>query len=96
MAPEQFAFVTDGRMMKMVLNDPNGIGTGRRYWTDVNMATNCPNLPCAYPISGGTKNNCMSAIDRLAYIGDYPQGAPMGRVAMPRAGDVPAPVPPLF
>ena len=89
MLPEQSMFVTDGRIMKMRLNDPNGIGTGRQYWT---TPQSCEGLPSAWPITGGKSNNCMTENDKLFYLGNYAD-ASLGRVAMPKGGNVPAPVP---
>jgi hypothetical protein len=34
MLPEQSMWVSDGRVMKRVLTNPNGLGTGRQYWTE--------------------------------------------------------------
>ena len=82
-------------LMKMAVNDPNGLGTGRMAWT---AAQPCDtNLPKAWPIAGGRNNSCMTQIDRMFYLGDYSDSnAVMGRVAQPRGGEVPAPVPPIY
>ena len=95
MLPEQTMWVTDGRMMKMVVNDPNGLGTGRPAWS---AAQPCDDkLPKAWPVAGGKNNSCMTQIDRMFYLGDYSDAnAVMGRVAQPRGGEVPAPVPPVY
>lgn len=69
MLPERYMFVTDGRMAKMVLNDPNGIGTGRQYWTFDHSPSDCKNLPSAWPLESKL-NNCVAPLDAFAYIGE--------------------------
>lgn len=67
MLPEKYMFVTDGRIGKMVVNNPNGVGTGRKYWT-FQQDANCEQLPTAWP--KGKENNCLSPLDSFAYLGD--------------------------
>jgi hypothetical protein len=68
MLPEQFMFVTDGRMGKMVMNNPNGVGVGRKYWTFQNSPDECKNLPSAWP-TNMKQNNCVAPMDAFAYLG---------------------------
>ena len=83
MLPEQYMFVTDGRTSKMVLNDPNGLGTGRQYYS--NPDENCKDLPTAWPM-GQPKNQCATPLDRFNYLGDI-EPTPTGmRVAVPGGG----------
>lgn len=85
--PEKYMFVTDGSVAKMVLNDPNGIGTGRQYFV-FQQDSDCTQLPSAWP--GSKKNNCVSPLDNFAYLGDL-QRADMpspDRVAVPGGGCV--------
>jgi hypothetical protein len=83
--PEKYMFVTDGRIGKMVLNDPNGIGTGRKYYV-FQQDGDCTKLPSAWP--GSKQNSCVGPLDNFAYLGmiereDMP--AP-DRVAVPGGG----------
>ena len=87
MLPEQYMFVTDGRTSKMVLNDVNGLGTGRQHYTFGRPAENCENLPSTWPVEQ-KQNNCASPMDRFNYIGDI-QPTPTGmRQAIPGGGMV--------
>lgn len=85
MLPEQYMFVSDGRTGKMVLNDINGLGTGRQYYTFGRPDINCTELPNAWP-SNQMSNQCAPPMDRLNYIGDI-QPTPTGmRQAVPGGG----------
>ena len=85
MLPEQYMFVTDGRTSKMVLNDVNGLGTGRQYYTFGRPDENCANLPSAWPLDQAV-NQCKSPMDRFNYLGDM-EPAPTGmRQAIPGGG----------
>ena len=87
MLPEQYMFVTDGRTSKMVLNDVNGLGTGRQYYTFGRPNENCANLPSTWPVEQ-PQNNCASPMDNLNYLGDI-QPTPTGmRQAVPGGGMV--------
>ena len=67
MLPEQYMFVTDGRTSKMVLNDVNGIGVGRMFYTQPDEA--CKQMPSSWPAPQGT-NMCATPMDRFNYLGD--------------------------
>ena len=83
MLPEQYMFVTDGRTSKMVLNDPNGLGTGRQYYSHPDE--NCKGLPSAWPVDQ-PPNQCATPLDRFNYLGDI-EPTPTGmRVAVPGGG----------
>jgi len=87
--PEKYMFVTDGSVAKMVLNDPNGVGTGRKYYTN-NMTQECGAMPQAWPVREGGKNMCAAPLDNFAYLGELEQqvaSKPM-RVAVPSGGDM--------
>lgn len=85
MLPEQYMFVTDGRTTKYVLNDINGIGTGRVYNTYAQPDGDCKNLPSAWPIVQ-PPNQCASPLDNLNYLGDV-NPTPTGiRQAIPGGG----------
>jgi hypothetical protein len=87
MLPEQYMFVTDGRTSKMVLNDVNGLGTGRQYYTFDRPDENCANLPSAWPVEQ-QPNQCASPMDKFNYLGDI-QPTPTGmRQAVPGGGMV--------
>ena len=87
MLPEQYMFVTDGRTSKMVLNDINGLGTGRQYYTFDRPDENCANLPSAWPVDQ-QPNQCASPMDKFNYLGDI-QPTPTGmRQAVPGGGMV--------
>ena len=87
MLPEQYMFVTDGRTSKMVLNDVNGLGTGRQYYTFDRPDENCANLPSAWPVDQ-QPNQCASPMDKFNYLGDI-QPTPTGmRQAVPGGGMV--------
>jgi len=85
MLPEQYMFVTDGRTTKYVLNDINGLGTGRVYNTYAQPDGDCKNLPSAWPIAQ-PPNQCASPLDNLNYLGDV-NPTPTGiRQAIPGGG----------
>jgi hypothetical protein len=87
MVPEQYMFVTDGRTTKHVLNDINGIGTGRIYNTYTHPDDNCANLPSAWP-HNQPLNQCSTPLDNLNYLGDI-HPTPTGiRKAIPGGGPV--------
>jgi hypothetical protein len=87
MLPEQYMFVTDGRSSKMVLNDVNGLGTGRQYYTFGRPDENCANLPSAWPLAQAP-NQCASPMDKFNYLGDM-EPTPTGmRQAIPGGGMV--------
>ena len=87
MLPEQYMFVTDGRSSKMVLNDVNGLGTGRMHYTFGRPDENCDSLPSAWP-TDQAPNQCASPMDRFNYLGDI-QPTPTGmRQAVPGGGMV--------
>ena len=85
MLPEQYMFVTDGSVAKMVLNDVNGLGVGRQYYTFAQPDDACKNLPTAWPVN--QKNNmCASPLDKFNYLGDM-NPTPTGmRQAVPGGG----------
>ena len=85
MLPEQYMFVSDGRTTKYVLNDINGIGTGRIYNTYAQPDEECKNLPSAWP-AAQPANQCAAPLDNLNYLGDaFPP--PIGiRQAIPGGG----------
>lgn len=70
MLPEQYMFVTDGRTTKYVLNDVNGIGTGRKYYTFGHPDEACANLPSGWPTANQPSNQCAGPLDDLNYLGD--------------------------
>lgn len=85
--PEKYMWVSDGRVMKAVMNNPNGIGHGRQYYT-FTQDSECSTLPSGWP--GSKQNNCVSPLDSMAYLGmleraDMPDPQ---RVAVPGAGDM--------
>lgn len=65
--PEKYMWVTDGRVTKAVLNNPNGIGHGRKYYTFV-QDQDCTMLPSAWP--GSQKNDCTGGLDKFHYLGN--------------------------
>ena len=88
MLPEQYMFVTDGRSAKYVLNDINGLGTGRIHTTYDNPDEECKNLPNGWPVNSSSqqKNQCTSPLDNFNYLGDY-NPTPTGlRQAIPGGG----------
>lgn len=85
MVPEQYLFVTDGRTTKYVLNDINGIGTGRVYYTFGQPEEACKNLPSAWPLDQKT-NMCASPLDNLNYLGDIAPTPTGLRQAVPGGG----------
>jgi hypothetical protein len=87
MLPEQYMFVTDGRIGKMVLNDVNGLGTGRQYYTFGRPDTNCSNLPSAWTINQ-KENQCAPPMDRFNYLGDMDSIPTSMRQAIPGGGMV--------
>ena len=87
MLPEQYKFVTDGRIGKMVMNDINGLGTGRNHYTYDNPESDCAKLPNAWP-EGQPKNKCTSMLDNFAYLGDEEPTPTQFRKAIPGGGQV--------
>ena len=87
MLPEQYKFVTDGRVGKMIMNDVGGLGTGRNYYTYDNPDGDCAKLPSAWPVDQ-PKNQCASPLDKFNYLGDE-EPIPTGlRKAIPGGGQV--------
>jgi hypothetical protein len=85
MLPEQYMFVTDGSVAKMVLNDVNGLGTGRQYYTFAQPDDACNSLPSAWPANQKT-NMCASPLDNLNYLGDIDPTPTGMRQAVPGGG----------
>ncbi len=84
--PEKYMFVSDGRIGKMVMNDPNGIGTGRKYYT-FQQDQDCTALPNAWP--GSKQNNCTGPLDNFAYLGMLADSMPNPeRVSIPGGGSM--------
>ena len=85
MLPEQYMFVTDGRTTKYVLNDVNGLGTGRKFNTYARPEGECSDFPTAWP-SGQQSNQCTPPLDNFNYLGDI-NPTPTGmRQAVPGGG----------
>lgn len=87
MLPEKYIQECNEHTCKVVLNDVNGVGTGRRYYT--NNVNECGDMPGAWPKNQET-NNCASPLDNFAYLGDLEKEMmpKMLRVAVPHGGDV--------
>ena len=83
MLSEKYKTVCDKHTCKILLNDVNGIGTGRNYYTN---NAGCDSLPKAWP-KNQTTNSCASPLDNFSYIGDNVE-VEMARVAVPGGGDV--------
>jgi len=87
MVPEQYMFITDGRTSKYVLNDVNGIGTGRNYFP-LNKSA-CNNFDKLNSLNNMPKNLCASPLDNFSYVGDMvPQQKPL-RNSIPGGGSMP-------
>lgn len=88
MVPEQYMFVTDGNTTKYVLNNVNGIGTGRVYNTYPQPDGDCKNLPSAWP-TNTSQNQCASPLDKFNYLGDLNTPTPTGlRQSVPAGGKI--------
>ena len=87
MLPEQYKFVTDGRIGKMVLNDVNGVGVGRQFYSYEHPDSDCAKLPNAWPESQ-TPNQCASPLDTLNYLSDMKPSPEAMRQAVPGGGKV--------
>jgi hypothetical protein len=87
MLPEKYIQECNEHTCKVVLNNVNGVGTGRRYYT--NNVNDCTDMPGAWP-KEQNKNICASPLDNFAYLGDLEKEMMpnMLRVAVPGAGDV--------
>lgn len=85
MLPEQYMFVTDGTRAKMVLNDPNGLGVGRQYYTYAHPDEACNQLPSAWPANQKT-NMCASPLDQFNFLGDVNPPIRGVRQAVPGGG----------
>jgi hypothetical protein len=88
MLPEKYIQECNASFCKVVVNDVNGIGTGRRYYSK--GANNCDNLPAAWP-KISQSNQCMTPFDNFNYLGDVERELmpKMLRVAVPGAGIAP-------
>jgi hypothetical protein len=64
--PEKYMWVSDGRITKAVMNNPNGIGHGRKYYT-FSQDQDCTMLPSAWP--GSKQNDCTGGLDKFHYLG---------------------------
>ena len=80
MLPEQYKVVCNENTCTSVLNDVNGLGTGRTYYT---KPQSCQGLPAALPQAD---NNCFDPSDKFAFYGDY-QPTQMGRSTHPSGGN---------
>jgi hypothetical protein len=89
MLPEKYMTECNGNTCKTVMNDPNGVGTGRKYYTN-DVLSACGDMPKAWPVSGSGKNMCATPLDNFAYLGDLEREMMpnMLRVAVPGAGEV--------
>lgn len=89
MLPEKYMVECNGTTCKTVMNNPNGIGTGRKYFNQA-VTDSCNNLPNAWPVSNNKQNMCTTPLDNFAYLGDLEKEMMpnMLRVAVPGAGDV--------
>ena len=87
MLPEKYIQECNANFCKVVINDVNGIGTGRRYYTQ--GVNNCDNLPSAWP-AVKQSNKCTTPFDNFAYLGDLEREMmpTMLRPAVPGAGNV--------
>jgi hypothetical protein len=87
MLPEKYVQECNANFCKVVINDVNGIGTGRKYYSQgINQ---CDNLPSAWPVIK-QPNMCATPLDNFAYLGDLERAMmpQMLRVAVPGAGNV--------
>lgn len=86
MLPEKYITSCNGNTCKTTLNDPNGVGTGRQYYSE--NQNNCSDMPNVWPV--GQNNMCGTPLDNFAYLGDLEKELmpKMLRVAVPGAGDV--------
>ena len=85
MLPEKYIQECNENYCKVVLNDVNGVGTGRRYYSQ--GVNNCTDLPSAWPSKA---NKCATPFDNFSYLGDLEKEMmpKMLRVAVPGAGNV--------
>jgi len=89
MLPEKYIVECNAHTCKQILNDVNGIGTGRRYYTP--ELNDCSTLPAAWPQSGTQKNVCASPLDNFTYLGDLEREVSQKallRNAVPGAGTI--------
>lgn len=87
MLPEKYIQECNANFCKVVINDVNGVGTGRNYYSQgINQ---CDNLPSAWPVIK-QPNMCATPHDNFAYLGDLERSMMpnMLRVAVPGAGNV--------
>lgn len=70
MLPEKYIQQCDEHTCKIVLNDVNGVGLGRRFYTP--PTNDCKQMPSTWPTSG-TNNKCAGPLDNFAYLGDLEQ-----------------------
>jgi hypothetical protein len=87
MLPEQYMFVTDGRSAKMVLNDVNGLGTGRQYYTFEHADSDCKDMPTSWPVRQN-ENMCQSPLDRFNYLSELDPIPTSMRNAVPGGGSI--------
>ena len=66
-----------------VLNDPEGLGDGRSYFTN---HPGCNGLPAAWPVNQKT-NQCSTPEDNFYYFGDTELEGQMMRTTHPRGGN---------
>lgn len=85
MVPEKYMVECNQNYCKTVLNDINGIGTGRKYYSQ--GSNNCTEFPNAWPMDQKT-NSCATPLDNFAYYGEVYNGKPnMLRKASPGGGN---------
>ena len=85
MLPEKYKVICDQGSCRTVLNDVNGLGTGRVYSEE---DVNCAKLPNAWPVDQNT-NACVAPGDNFKYYPDNPNDANrVLRKAVPGGGNV--------
>lgn len=83
MLPEKYMVNCDANTCTRVLNDPQGLGDGRVYFTN---HPGCNGLPASWPVDQQT-NQCSTPEDNFYYFGATELEGQMMRYTHPRGGN---------
>lgn len=88
MLPEKYIQECNENSCKILLNDVNGVGLGRKYYTYPNKHNSCGDMPNAWPVNQET-NKCSSPLDDFSYYGAAFNSAKPNllRHTVPKGGD---------
>lgn len=85
MLPEKYKVSCNQDTCTRVLNDINGLGDGRVYFSNASSQS-CAGLPAAWPVDQST-NSCASPYDNFSYFGPVESSTNVQRHTTPLGGE---------